>query len=62
MYKLKAHEEQITQNTEDIQELKQRLEEKEINEEKLTRRIMALEKAVGLQNNIYIEDFSIPLN
>lgn len=62
MYKLKVHEEQITQNTEDIQELKQKLEEKEINEEKLTRRIMALEKAVGLQNNMYIEDFSVPLN
>lgn len=60
MYKLKAHEEQINQNTEDIQELKQKLEEKELNEEKLTRRIVALERMVGLQNNTYIESFSTP--
>lgn len=54
LYKLKEHEVQINQNTEDINFLKTENSE-------LRNRITALEKLCGLQNNTYIESFSVPL-
>ena len=51
LYKLKEHEVQINQNTEDINFLKTENSE-------LRSRISALEKICGLQNNTIIQDFS----
>ena len=53
LYKLKEHEVQINQNTEDINFLKTENSE-------LRSRISALEKLCGLNNNTYIESFNTP--
>jgi phage shock protein A len=53
IYKLQEHEEKLDEHDQEIINLK-------TENEVLTRRITALEKMVGLQNNTYIEDLKVP--
>lgn len=53
IYKLQEHEEKLDEHDQEIINLK-------TENEVLTRRITALERMVGLQNNTYIETFSTP--
>lgn len=62
MYKLKAHEEKISEHDLKIKRLEQKLEEKDIQIEQLVRRQNATDKLLGLQNNVYIEDLKVPFN
>lgn len=52
IYKLQEHEEKLDEHDQEIINLK-------TENEVLTRRITALEKMVGLQNNTYIEDLKV---
>lgn len=52
IYKLQEHEEKLDEHDQEITNLK-------TENEVLTRRITALEKIVGLQNNTYVEDLKV---
>jgi DNA-binding Lrp family transcriptional regulator len=58
LLKVKEHEEKLNKHEQEIADLKQIVENNEVEKEVLFRRITALERIVGLQNNTYIEKFS----
>lgn len=61
LLKVKEHEEKLNKHEKEIADLKQIVENNEVEKEVLFRRITALERIVGLQNNTYIEKFSTTL-
>lgn len=59
LLKVKEHEEKLNKHEQEIADLKQTVENSEVEKEVMLRRIIALEKMVGLQNNTYIEDLKV---
>ena len=54
LYKLKEHEEKLGKHDQEIEDLKQQIEQ-------LKREQLATRKLLGLQNNTYLEDFSVQM-